>query len=622
MRLAASNGLPIALWALFWGAQAVSAAVVEVVQRSDPAGIVNQSTMVDTPANFTTQAAPPTSTGYRFAHWTINGVRTNDFTGRALNPACFDVYEAIDAVANYLGATNDADADGVPDWFEIHFYGDSAQTAGSDTDNDGWILAQEYQWDLHPGLSNSFLSGGVSMRNSEATLVCLGSNSSVYVERSDPEGLESRALVASNGTTIASTNLGAEKQGYAFAYWTVAGHRQADALGVSLTRFSLTITNNVVAVALYLPAGQDTTGDGIPDWWRLRHYGSLDAAADSDTDGDGLTLAEEYRCGHNPVMSNSFVSGGVSMRSGEPTLVNLAGFFDWSISGVPTGLIEAQSGVAQTGTVMATTNLGNAISGYEFGYWSLNGARQADALGVALSKISFAVTTDMAAVAHFFPAGTDADANGLPDWWEYRYFGAPGQDPDAAIPGGLTVGAAYCCGYSPVLSNSFRSGGVSMRNGELVSVNLQPYERVEHALVDGVLTRFFTAWPTNAAVSGEDFGADTVPGAGDWDGDGDFDLFVGASGGVVRVYENLGSAFTLNFSERTAAFAGLSPAWSDIPHPYPSLGDWNGDGRDDWAVGGDAGRIRIVSSPGNFSDPQSPATSYDLPVAGTTIALP
>ena len=56
-------------------------------------------------------------------------------------------------------------------------------------------------------------------------------------------------------------------------------------------------------------------------------------------------------------------------------------------------------GVAQTGTVVATTNLGESISGYEFGYWSLNGMRQADVLGVALSRFSFEVTTDMAVVA-------------------------------------------------------------------------------------------------------------------------------------------------------------------------------------------------------------------------------
>lgn len=622
MMPASSKSLPIALGVLFWGAQMASAAVVEVVQRSEPSGIVSQSTMVDTPTNFTTQVAPPKSTSYRFTHWTINGSRTNDFSGRALNPARFAVYEAIDAVAHYLSATADADADGVPDWYEIHFCGDLAQAAGADADADGLTLAQEYLMDLHPGLSNSFLAGGVSMRESEVVSVNLSARC-VWSVASDPAGLvQAQSGLVPTGTLVVTESLGPDVSGYSFGQWTLNGVRQADVQGVALTRLSIAVTADVAAVAQYFPTAQDSDADGLPDWWEYRYFGNSDSPADADSDGDGLTLLQEYQWDLCPAISNSFVSGGTSMRNSEPTLVNLVGFYGWSISGTPAGLIVAQSGVAQTGTVVSTTNLGHSISGYEFGYWSLNGTRQADELGVALSRISFEVTTDMAAVAHFIPAGTDADGDGLPDWWEYRYFGSTGQNPGAAIPGGLTVGEAYRCGYSPVLSNSFLSGGVSMRNGELVAVNLQPYERVEHALVDGVLTRFFTAWPTNAEVGGMDFGADTAPGAGDWDGDGDIDLFVGASGGVVRVFANVGSAYTLNFSERTAAFAGLAPAWSGIPHPYPALGDWNGDGQDDLAIGGDAGRVRIVSSPGNFTDPQSPATSYDLAIADSAVALP
>ncbi len=622
MRLAFSSRLPMLLWSLFWVAQTASAAVVEVVQRSVPAGIVNQSTMVSTPTNFISESASMLSTSYRFTHWTVNGTRMNDFSGRALNPARFDVYEAIDAVANYMTATDDTDSDGIPDWFEIHFYGDLAQTAGSDTEGDGLTLAQEYQWDLHPGLSNSFLSGGISMRDSGLVLV----NLAQYFEwsiSSDPVGLIAGSSgLAQTGAVISTASLGPEISGYTFGQWTLNGVRQADDLGMALSQLNFTVVTGMTAVAQYFPTSQDTDGDGLPDWWEYRYFGNSDSSPDADSDGDGLTLLREYQWNLCPAISNSFVSGGVSMRNSEPTLVNLVGFYGWSISGDPAGLIAAQTGVAQTGTVISTASLGEPMSGYEFGYWSLNGTRQADELGVALSMISFEVTTDMAAVAHFFVADADADANGLPDWWECRYFGSTGQDPNVAVSGGLTLGDAYRYGFSPVLSNSFLSGGVSMRNSELLAVNLQPYERVEHVLVDGMLMRFFTVWPTNATASGEDFGDDTAPGAGDWDGDGDLDLFVGASGGVVRVYENIGSEYTLNFSERTEAFAGLSAAWNEIPHPYPSLGDWNGDGRDDLAIGGDTGRIRIVSSPGNFADPQSPATSYDLAIAGTAAALP
>jgi FG-GAP-like repeat/Dockerin type I domain len=598
------------------------AATVEVVERSDPAGIVSRSTMVETPVEHLTLTAPDESGEVRFTHWALNGVRTNDLTGRARNPVRFMVYEAVDAVAQYVATTNDSDADEIPDWFEIQFYSDLDENAVSDTDGDGLTLTEEYLYDLHPCLSNSFLFGGLSMRNSAVLTVSLGS-SYTYSERSEPAGLVSRSLVVSNGTVVTSTNLGEENAGYAFAYWSVGGVRQTNTSGMTLTRFSSLITNNTEAVALYAPVDQDTVGDGIPDWWRLRHDGNLAGLPDFDADGDGLTFAEEYRIESNPMISNSFAFAGVSMRNSERISVNLAGFFDWSIQCDPVGLISSQSGVAQTGTVLSTTSLGDSMSGYEFGCWSLNGVRQTDPTGVALSKISFEVTTQMNAVAQYYLMTDDTDANGLPDWWEVRYLGSQGQDPDADLSSdGLTVGEAYQVGLNPVLSNTFLSGGISMRDSSVVSVNLQPYERVEHVLLDGVLTPFFTVWPTNEVVSGMDFGCDTAPGTGDWDGDGDLDLFVGTSGGVIRVYENIGTAHTLNFSERSDAFAGLSASWDDLPHPYPSLGDWNGDGMDDLAVGGDTGRVRIVSSPGDFADPQSPATSYDLVIADAAVALP
>ena len=622
MSSAASRLSGLALWVLFGAAYVGNAATVSVVQRSIPAGIVAQSNLVNTPTNFTTVVAPMSSSAYRFTHWTINGTRTNDVSGRALNPARFDVYEAIDAVANYQAVTNDTDADGIPDWFEIHFCGSTSQTAIADTDGDGLTLAEEYQWDLHPGLTNSCLPGGISMKNSDLVAVNLAGYFNWSIS-SDPVGLVSpQSGLAPTGTVITTDSLGPEISGYTFGQWQLNGARQADASGLALSRLSFAVVTNMAALAHFYPTAQDTDGDGLPDWWEVRHFGDYSRPADADPDGDGLTLAEEYRCECNPVASNAFITGGVSMRNSDLTLVNLAGFYDWSISGDPPGLIASQGGVAQTGTIVSTSSLGDPVSGHEFGYWSLNGERQADSLGVALSKISFVVSTSMAAVAHFFAIDADADINRLPDWWEYRYFGSPGQNPAAFIPGGLTVGDAWRYGFSPVLSNSLCSGGVSLRNSGLVAVNLQPFERIEHVLVDGVLTPFFTVWPTNPAVTGTDFGDATAPGAGDWDGDGDMDLFIGASGGVLRVFENIGSEYTLDLTERTAAFAGLVAAWSGIPHPAPTLGDWNGDGKADLAVGGDDGRVRIISSPGNFSNPQSPATSYDLAVADSTRALP
>ncbi|MHC4550398.1 MAG: hypothetical protein ACYTEZ_16640 [Planctomycetota bacterium] len=41
----------------------------------------------------------------------------------------------------------------------------------------------------------------------------------------------------------------------------------------------------------------DSDGDGLPDWWEMQVFGTLDYGPDDDPDGDGLTNAQEYEYG-------------------------------------------------------------------------------------------------------------------------------------------------------------------------------------------------------------------------------------------------------------------------------------------------------------------------------------
>jgi choice-of-anchor A domain-containing protein/RHS repeat-associated protein len=49
----------------------------------------------------------------------------------------------------------------------------------------------------------------------------------------------------------------------------------------------------------------DGDGDGLPDWWELLHFGDLSHDGNGDSDGDGLTNAQEWHLGTNPAASDT-----------------------------------------------------------------------------------------------------------------------------------------------------------------------------------------------------------------------------------------------------------------------------------------------------------------------------
>ncbi len=95
-----------------------------------------------------------------FAYWTLNGVRQSDAFGRAFDNVTITGTGAIDGgqtLVAYFNATN-ADEKAIAYWYGP----DSGVTMASDTDGDGYTLAEEIQYGMNPHFKNELKLGGVT----------------------------------------------------------------------------------------------------------------------------------------------------------------------------------------------------------------------------------------------------------------------------------------------------------------------------------------------------------------------------------------------------------------------------------------------------------------------------
>ena len=79
-----------------------------------------------------------------------------------------------------------------------------------------------------------------------------------------------------------------------------------------------------------------------------------------------------------------------------------------------------------------TPNL--STNGYAFGYWKINGVRQAGDDNRSLTQVSTSISANTTFTAYYFSESEDTDSDGIMDWYEYRMFGSlsmgPTDDPD------------------------------------------------------------------------------------------------------------------------------------------------------------------------------------------------
>ncbi|NQU39808.1 MAG: S8 family serine peptidase [Lentisphaerae bacterium] len=131
------------------------------------------------------------------------------------------------------------------------------------------------------------------------------------VESSSPTGLVSGLSWWESGgmgaTTKAPDPLMVSSSVYRFVEWQIDGARWPMATNVAANPAAqIAMTTSRQAVALYMPANENSDGDGLPDWWERHYFGSLTPVDSDDLDGDGFRNDEELADGTNPRDSGSY----------------------------------------------------------------------------------------------------------------------------------------------------------------------------------------------------------------------------------------------------------------------------------------------------------------------------
>ena len=447
------------------------AATIQFAQTSindldaSPIAAVSSLAFVESDLSYETTTAPAAFSNLRFTHWTNEsspGTAYRDAWGRSLNPAAFTLTQNTTATAHYLPATRDSDSDNVPDWFEIEFYGTLANSAASDTDSDGFNLLTEFSSGTSPLFGDSTSPGGIAYADSGMVTVNLAGYPT-YTLTSNPPGTVNQSAVVTPGTVITTPDLSANAT---FGSWFIDGIRQADAWGAAYPSVSFTMAGTDRSGIAHLFPG-DTDSDGIPDAYEQYYYGSLANPAESDTDGDGLDLVAERTAGTSPLFGDSTSPGGIAYADSGMVTVNLAGYATYSLTSNPPGTVS-QSAVVTPGTVVTTPDLSANAA---FGYWLIDGVRQADAWGAAYPAVSFTMAgTDRTGVAHLFPGDTDTD--GVPDAYEQYYYGTLANPADTDSDGdGFNLLAERSAGTSPLFGDSSSPGGIAWAQSALLTVD-------------------------------------------------------------------------------------------------------------------------------------------------------
>ena len=273
--------------------------------RCEPEGSLFE-TISDVAEPGTTVRSPVCDSGTTFAYWKVGGNVCRDAFGRALDKVTFEM------PSNDVTVTAVSIADSLVR-AQFYWYGHEISME-SDTDGDGRTFAQEIELGTNPLFPDDDAAIGVTYDGLDDLLYNpLGLKP--YVVRSSEEDLfETFTEYALPGTEVSTPTL--EHEGSAFAYWTVDGKMQRDVFGRALDAVSFVVPSGGIELVAH-------SVENAADRAKLYWYGTTEVDLSSDTDGDGLTLADEIANGTNPLFADSDRLGGVEYDGCDDVEVNL-----------------------------------------------------------------------------------------------------------------------------------------------------------------------------------------------------------------------------------------------------------------------------------------------------------
>ena len=525
----------IAWAAILFAGVSLRADVVHVYEQTVVGGVTNRlsDTTKETGGDYVTQPAPPIA-GFIFTGWTTDAKQAfvgRDALGRSFDAAPYHLYESMTLTANYLDESIDSDGDGIADGYEFYWYGDLSKDAASDTDGDGYGFAAELVAGTNPLMKDRTIIGGVVYEDADELLYNPHGYAPLTI-RSEPDGELFATTVEYLVPGTAKAGPACDSRGTSFAYWMTNGVPVRDALGRAVDSVTFEMPDS--AVELVAVCVENET-----ERQKLYWYGTTEVASDSDTDGDGYTLAQELAAGTNPLMKDRTIVGGVVYEDSEELEYNPNRYRKCVIRSEPEGaLFDSITSTARAGDSITTPNCAG-LDG--FACWRMDGVDVRDSLGRAVDSVSILMPNHDAELVAVCVENEEERA-------KLYWYGAADVAPDSDTDGdGYTFAQELAAGTNPLMKDRTIIGGVVYEDTDTMEANLQPFEQVRGFVVNG---KFLIPELAGRAV---------WPVVADVNGDGLWDVVVGYEGGA-RVFVNVGARGNPEFEERTVDLSAVDLA--------------------------------------------------------------